>query len=370
MALALVTAVLPFPARSGEATRPECEDARVLAQAVFQSDSPRLYALQLPPDMRSEMILGTTELEISGGDALAASGAFDKLPLPTGRSVYWLREPGRDQRRIAVAERSVGWRGDMYSLYLLEQDVEPATFVDAVAADGPGVEANAVVSGSWRPPLVFRLPDAPGEWLIDVGQPFEPLARWTVYATDAADPICSLTFGVEPGSPERLLPPEVRALSRLLDEALGPENYEGTLHPTAAVRDRVAHVRANAEFRPWALHGAFPYNSRAEVDAGLEEWARGVRPRRALLRKINATYAPAQRSLATFYERTFGLSDADAEKVSAWALDIIFRSYFVFPHTGEAPKGHDGDRSPWPREAGLPVSSASGVHLQQSPARH
>lgn len=371
LAFALVSASLAFPAQSSEAARPECAEARLLAQAMFQSDAPRLYApLHLPAEMRSELILGTAELEISGGNALTATGAFDKLPLPTGRSVYWLREPGENQERIAVAERSAGWRGDMYSLYLLDSSLGPAAFMDATASDSPGIEAKAVVSGSWRPPLVFQFPDAPGQWLMDVGQPFEPLARWTVYATDAADPICHVAFGIEPGRPERLLPAEVRALSRLLDEALGPGNDEGTLQPTAAVRNETAHVRANATFRPWSLDSISPYNSRAEVDAGLKEWARGVRPRQALLRKINAAYAPARRSLANFYGRTFGLSDADAEKVSAWALDIIFRSYFVFPHIGDVSQVNDGDRNPWPRKAGIPVSSASGVHLQPGSATH
>jgi hypothetical protein len=191
-----------------------------------------------------------------------------------------------------------------------------------------------------------------------------------VYATDAAGPVCGIVFGSEPGSRERLLPAEVRALSRLLDEALGPGTDEGTLQPTAGLRNKAAHVRANATFRPWALVSATPYNSRAEVDAGLEEWARGVRPRRLLLAKIIAAYTPAQRSLATFYERAFGLPRADAAEVAAWALDIIFRSYFVFPRDGEAPQGDGGDRNPWPREARRPVGSASGVHLQAATAGH
>lgn len=367
VAFGLASAVLAFPARSSDVRPLECEEARLLAQAMFRSDAPMLYApLHLPPDMRSKLILGTAEEEISGGDALTATGAFDKLRLPTGRSVYWLREPGKSQKRIAVAEESFGWRGDTYSLYLLDQGLDPTAFMKERAADSLGADATTVVSDSWRPPLVFQLPGAPGQWFIDVGQPFEPLARWTVYATDAADSICSITFGIEPDRPERLLPAEVRTLSQLLDEALGPGSDEGTLQPTAAVRNHAAHVRANATFRPWALGDTYLANSRAEVDAGLKEWARGVRPRQSLLRKINESYKPALKSLATFYERSFGLSDADAERSSAWALDIIFRSYFVFAPIGESSQGNDGGQGPWPRESRLPASSASGVHLQLS----
>lgn len=376
VALAIASALLAFPARSGEATRPECEDARLLAQTMFQSDSPTLYApLHLPPDMRSSLVLGATERDISAGDALTATDFFEKLslstrlPISTPRNVYWLRTPGKGQKRIVVAEESFGWRGDMYWLYLVEPILEPAAFLQERATESLGADAMAVVSDSWRPPLVFQLPEAPGQWFVDVGQPFEPLARWMVYASDSADPICSVAFGIEPGSPERLLPAEVRALSRLLDEALGPGANEGTLQPTAAVRGHAARVRANATFRPWALGDTYLANSRAEVDAGLKEWARGVRTRQALLRKMTATYAPALTSLATFYKRAFGLSNADAKKVSVWALDIIFRSYFVFPHVGEDSQGNDGGQNPWPREAGLPVSGASGVHLQLSPVR-
>ena len=105
LALGLAAAVLAFQARSNEPTRPECEDARLLAQTMFQSDASMLYApLHVPPDMRSELILGTADLELSDGDALTATAAFDKLPLPTGRNVYWLREPRQGQRRIAEAE--------------------------------------------------------------------------------------------------------------------------------------------------------------------------------------------------------------------------------------------------------------------------
>lgn len=373
---ALVTAVAAFPARPAEVTRPECADARLLAQTMFQSDSPTLYApLRLPPDMRSSLVLGATERDISAGDALTATDLFEKLPLSvdssmsTPRGVYWLRTPGKEQRRIVVAEESFGWRGDMYWLYLADPGLAPETFLQERATESLGADAVAVISNSWRPPLVFQLPEASGQWFIDVGQPFQPLGRWMVYASNSAEPICNVSFGTQPGSQERLLPAEVRALSRLLDEALGPGRNEGTLHPTATIRDHAARVSANAAFRPWALGDTQLANSRAQVDAGLKAWARGVRPRQALLRKIGETYARASRPLAAYYKRFFGLSDADADKVSAWALDVIFRSYFVFPRGGEDPEGNDLTGNPWPREGGLPVGSTSGVHLQLSPTR-
>lgn len=375
--LALVTALAAFPTLSGEPTRPECAEARLLAQTMFQSDSPTLYApLLLPPDMRSSLVLGATERDISAGDALTATDLFEKLslsadlPISTPDEVYWLRKPGKDQKRIVVAEESFGWRGDMYWLYLANSGLDPDDFLQRLATESLGADATAVVSNSWRPPLVFQLPGAPGQWFIDVGPPFEPLGRWMVYASDLAEPICSVSFGTEPGRHERLLPAEVRALSRLLDEALGPGKNEGTLHPTAALRDLAERVSANAAFRPWALGNTDLANSRAQVEAGLKEWARGVRARQALLRRINETYARAPSSLAAYYKRFFGLSAADADKVSAWALDIIFRSYFVFSRHGEDVETVDGGQNPWPRAGGLPRSSASGVHLQLGPARH
>ncbi|MGN6113448.1 MAG: hypothetical protein ACTHOC_10715 [Luteimonas sp.] len=290
--------------------------------------------------------------------------------MSTPEGAYWLRTPGKDQKRIVVTEESFGWRGDMYWLYLADPSLDPDDFLQRRATESLGADATAVVSNSWRPPLVFQLPGAPGQWFIDVGPPFDPLSRWLVYTSDLAAPICSISFGAEPGSQERLLPAEVRALSRLLDEALGPETNEGTLHPTAALRDHAGRVSANAAFRPWALGETNLANSQAQVEAGLKEWARGVRPRQVLLRKINETYARAPSSLAAYYKRFFGLSATDADKVSAWALDIIFRSYFVFPRHGEDSETIDGDQNPWPRAGALPRSSASGVYLQQGPARH
>jgi hypothetical protein len=325
--------------------------------------------------MRSSLVLGATERDISAGDALTAADLFEKLPLSvdssmsTPRGVYWLRTPGKEQRRIVVAEESFGWRGDMYWLYLADPGLAPETFLQERATESLGADAVAVISNSWRPPLVFQLPEASGQWFIDVGQPFQPLGRWMVYASNSAEPICNVSFGTQPGSQERLLPAEVRALSRLLDEALGPGRNEGTLHPTATIRDHAERVSANAAFRPWALGDTQLANSRAQVDAGLKAWARGVRPRQALLRKIGETYARASRPLAAYYKRFFGLSDADADKVSAWALDVIFRSYFVFPRGGDDPEAGDLSGNPWPREGGLPVGSTSGVYLQPSPVR-
>ena len=95
--------------------------------------------------------------------------------------MYWAREARKGERRIVVAEDPVGWRGDMYSLYLLDRSVEQPNFLNDLNISRTDA---AIISDSWRPSLVFQLSDTGGQWFIDVGQPWsqnESMAgtRWS-----------------------------------------------------------------------------------------------------------------------------------------------------------------------------------------------
>lgn len=342
------------PTATGNVTSPECVDAAVLAQSMFASIAPRLYApLQIPPGVRSALVLGASESDISGGDALQATDAFEKLPQQTNRSVYWSRAVDAG-KRIVVAETAVGWRGDMYSLYLLDGAIEPSSFLNSLEVARHDALSVPVVSDSWRPPLVFQLPDGGKKWFIDVGQPHQVLANWRVHAAEATQPSCTILFLNPSGSTDKGLPTSVRTLVAQLDEALGPGHDEGTLQPTARQRLHAQHVLANAAYRPWALSDGDVYNSRSEVDAGLEEWALAIRSRSRLRGDIVKTYPKAERSLSAYYVRTFGLSAQKADEVSAWVLDLVFRSFFVFSNDGDYFR-YDGVRTnPWPDKPAMP----------------
>jgi hypothetical protein len=152
--------------------------------------------------------------------------------------------------------------------------------------------------------------------------------------------------------PVSLLPGPALRFAGLLTEALGRGNDEGTLHPTDRITAETHNVWANAILRPWALENV-AYNSRAEVDAGLKQWA-AVNPRRravhaALLRQ----YPRAQATLAAYYRAHFHLAPRQAKAMARYATDLVFRDYFVFPSQDAYWARFDPKRpvppNPWPK---------------------
>ncbi|THF67418.1 hypothetical protein E6C76_03370 [Pseudothauera nasutitermitis] len=345
--LGATVALASFPFAAGDISRSECIDALKLAKEMFQSTAQRLYApLTIPTGLRSTLVLGASELDISGGSALTSTDDFEMLSQDI-RNIYWGKETD-GALRVVVREISVGWRGNRYDLYLLDAAVEKNDFLNGINPAAGSDHYRPVVSGTWRPPLVFQHPQNKEKWFIDVGQPFQILADWRVYSSKEMRAICTIVFSPLGNDAAGILPRPVRRLARKLDEALGPGNDEGTLQPTARTRLDTKHVLANAALRPWALVDGDAYNSRSEVDAGLEDWARVNNSRRRLYEEILKEYPVAERSLAAYYVNTYGLQPQEAQEAAAWILDLIFRSFFVFSN-GQNYFRYDGVRTnPWP----------------------
>lgn len=239
----------------------------------------------------------------------------------------------------------MGWRGDLFDAYLLDPGVKPSAFEAGRNAPRPGV--TQLIGQSWRPPLVFQPEGARPMWFIDVGQPFDVLGDWRVFTVRSVKPVCTVAFRPHGGDVIAQAPLPVREFVRALDDALGPGRDEGTLQPTARQRLAARHVLANALYRPWALADAEAYNSRDEVDAGLEAWARVNGARRRLHGRLLGGYAPAERALAAHYAREHGLAPDKAGAMASWALDLAMRTYFVFPRVEF--KRRDQAPNPWPR---------------------
>ena len=169
-----------------------------------------------------------------------------------------------------------------------------------------------------------------------------------MYSSAERREICTIAFSPPGKDVAGRLPHAVTRLARKLDEALGPGNDEGTLQPTARTRLDAKHVLANAALRPWAFVDGNAYNSRSEVDAGLENWAKINKTRRRLYDEILNEYPAAERSLAAYYASAYGLQPKMAQKAAAWVLDLVFRSFFVFSN-GQNYFRYDGVRTnPWP----------------------
>jgi hypothetical protein len=339
-----ITAALPDKAVAqtgtilrGKTHLPECREALRIAKAVFRSNAPYLYAPpEVPVDGASELVLGPSDLDISGGDALVADPeVFDKEPKLgdfSHRSVYW-QKSSQAGYRLAIDETPHGWRGDRYAVFAVSESTKLDDFITQVSSDLPrrGV-VRPLAEDSWRPPLVFRSRSGP-LWFIDVGPPSEFLGAWSVYVGNARIPKVSCSIDFRPRSIRRaveLLPPPVRTLAALLDKTIGSGEGEGPMQQTAHLRLEVQHGWANAALRPWALESLPPYNARAEVDASLVDWARKASYNEDLLARIRRQYRLAEPSMATYYRVRFGLSKTESKRLAARALDIMFRANYVF----------------------------------------
>lgn len=334
-------------------TPAQCTAALQIARLVYASDEFYLYAPPvIPANFPAMLVLKPQSLDISGGDGLQADESiFDKLPKDgegAPRSIYWQKQVNNGHR-LAIVESDFGWRGDTYSLFALR----PNAGSDELRADIHSADAHKkfspIIANGWRPPLLFRDRGADRLWLIDVGRPYQFLGDWYVYIVEPSgvNHRCTIRFRPAVKKAITLLPAPVRELARLLDQTMGQGQDEGTLQPTARLRINVEHTWANAAQRPWVLDA--PYNTRAEVDAGLQDWSEKGKAYRKIYKAIQHQIPVAERSLAQYYQRHFGRSAAEAKKVAAYVIDIALRSHYVF-HSASASSNFSDKTSsdnPW-----------------------
>lgn len=348
--LYMAGALAALPWAAGDGAHPVCKQAMQLASAMFVSTAPRWEApLAIAADLPSKLVWGAERANLAGGGALTSSAVFDTIT-PDGAPVFWASSVAQGALRVVISTQPMGWRGDMYSAYLLDAAVAPQDFVRSMeAGSGSTAPYQSVVEDAWRPPWVFQ-PHAPQPlWLIDAGQPFLALADWRVFTSAQAQPVCTIAF--KPAG-QSVVPASLPALQQLvqqLQEALGPGSGEGTLQPTARIRMEAQHVVANAVWRPWALADSQVYNSRSEVDAGLQAWAQGHAARRQLYGEIRQTYPVAERALAAHYASAHALAPAQAREVAAWATDLVYRAFFVFAQRPQGTRDEGVRHHPWPR---------------------
>lgn len=344
-ALGLCLAVLsvPFcqagnlPALDGEADRAECRIALAKAEVAFRSASPTLqWPVPGPSDPATRIVLSRKAEDISGGDGIRADPAvFDRILLPGVRDILFWQRQERDGVRLAVVDHPVSWHGDWYRTISLSALISPEGLAQMDRNDGWMSDAAVrLVLGDnrWSPPVVLEDRQTKNLWLIDPGEVFGIMADWTVLVPgpEGMTPVCTIRF--VPGDAViglEALPRAVRRFAALADEALGPGLDEGTTQPTARIRFELRKTWALATERPWALTGQLR-NTRAEVDAGLRAWAKGVPARERLLAAVPDRQAEAEHALALSYRSRFGLSSRQSRVVAEFVLDYLFRSHFRF----------------------------------------
>ena len=242
--------------------------------------------------------------------------------------MYW-QKTARYGYRFVLQEASYGWQGDRYALFAIGEDVRPEAFRTEVNATHRQVKFMPVMADRWRPPLILQKKHSGQLWIIDVGQPYQFLEDWRIHvaAREGIQWRCTVHFRPHVSKAVRLFPHAVRLLAGLLDQTIGRGDNEGTLQPTARLRFDVEHTWANAALRPWA--SGQPYNTRAEVETGLKDWARKSATSRKTSQALQHHYPLAEQSLAAYYQRYFHRSAAEAKALSAYVLDIALRSHYA-----------------------------------------
>ncbi|MFA7432074.1 MAG: hypothetical protein WCZ72_00015 [Gemmobacter sp.] len=362
------------PVLVGDKTRAECRVALDMATAAFRSTSPLLiWPVPLPDADLARLVLSRKDRDISGGDGVLADPAvFERMQIdpvsermrrdePPIRApiLHWQRE-APDGHRIVVVETPHSWRGSWYSLFLVDAtfalDSFPQAWLDARRAnfmqpeDGPPILLPVLYEDSWATPTILRDEGSGDLWVLEQGhfRLWQPEWQVHVLGTEGFSPLCRVLF-IPDGSPglDRM-PPAMRRFARFADEALGPGQgaLEGTLQPTARIRNRVAHRWTMLAERPWALTDT-PYNSREEVEAGLSAWAAGVPARVRLHRNLLASLEPAEEALAGFLAARFAIGQDEARAFSSYAIDHMLRSHFTF-RSEVGGYAHTPSATPWP----------------------
>ena len=324
----------------GQKLRSACAQVLPLAQSQFDSDAFYLYGPPpVPPGYASTFALGPVPGNISGGGIQYNHKLFRTLTNPAHSpnvTVYWQKTPSLG-RRFVLIDEPFNWEGDWYALLSIAADTTPAHFWTEFSSSnrfiGPQIPGMiTVIRYGWRPPAVFSDNHNGHMWAIDVGASYFFLGSWQVHPLDAtaAHSPCTVQFGPPVANAVSLLPAAVGTLASLLDRALGSGQNEGTLHPTGTIRSLVQTMWANVLLRPWALTNR-PYNTRAQVDTDLRAWSMENPRHQRIYEDLERQYPLAEHALSRYYRGRFHKSEKTADILADRALDIAFRSYFVFP---------------------------------------
>lgn len=274
---------------------------------------------------------------------------------------YWqsMKQSGR---HLAAGVANQNWRSNDYSIFAVPDGTSFKQFVAGLNPHGlgPGTGISALPDAifSYEPLWILR-DDHSGEmWVIDPGSYYGTWEDWTVYGLKSGGlkKECLVRFSVNtkkdssyiPYPANHILPSSVRSLAALLDSTLGSGENDGELRSTSILRSNVYYTWENLALRPWALNSV-PYNTTEEVNYGLGEWAVGNARYHAIYNAIQKQYPQARTALAIYYRRAFGLSPKHSNVMASYALDIAYRTYFLF-HSESRQAGLDNANSipnPW-----------------------
>jgi hypothetical protein len=342
------------PVLVGDAVISECEAALEMAKAAFVSNNPSLnWPIIAPIGPDARIVFYRTQRDVYGGVGVSADpDVFDRFEAEESTIFYWQIDAQSGQR-IVVSVAPSSWRGDVIGVFVANQDLAQSEFLRAYrhlkrsSFRQLAFGVQVLRGEELQPPTVLQDPDTAALWILDQAE-WTGLTPWQVYTFDSVgvNQPCRISFTSDESVGLAAMPPAVRRFAALADEALGPGSGEGTLQQTARRRAWVAQSWMILSERPWALTNT-PPNSREVVDAGLAHWAEGVPARARLLQDLQDIYGPAEQELADFLVLRFALDEDDARIFSAYAMDHMLRSHFVFPRTQTA-ESPALAQTPWP----------------------
>ncbi len=294
-----------YPKLTRNADAMTCPLALKIARVIYQSDVEDVSrSSNLPAEIG--------ERAIWQGEDDFDKAVFDHR-LEDARQVYTLKATDHDHKWLILQE-AFNWRGDRYSLYATPPETLSAPLIDA----------------DWSSPIVFQT-TAGHTFVVNPGAIWSFLPDWHVYSLDneGGKDVCTIAFRPDVENATDLLPAPVKIWAQLLGSTLGTGENEGTAHYTAGIRTGVEKVWANVILRPWAAYSD-TYNSHAEVDKGLTQWSSQTKSFAAVYAQIQTSYPAAEDAMAQYYQTHFDKPAEEARRMAKSALDIAYRSYFVF----------------------------------------
>ena len=200
-------------------------------------------------------------------------------------TVFWQTNTNTRTRLVFTVSFLHG--AQVYGVDLIPVSWSPAQYDEMAQHRTSGDEIVQAVPGGYLQHLVFQRKDNAALWLIHVGETYDFLPNWRVYAGVAAryPDTCQIQFRPPANHASLLLPPAVQQLDRLMLQSMGE--------------------------RPWGRDGT-PSGYPAEYSA------------------LMTQYVIAEKALAGYYKKRFHMPPDQAQVTAKDALDVAFRSHCWF----------------------------------------
>lgn len=345
----------PFPQMAffHKEPSPLCDAIFQFAKKRFDSKDPYLEnpSEKMIPPQGTDFLLGNM-----GGEWKINDSLFKTIDLSNGQPfdyppfIYW-QNISQNGFRLVVFAESFGFRGHVYSVYALEEDLTEEALLREGESQDSLESAKTLVSTkgiclmpeAWAPPLLFKSQDKGEIIIIEFGSELYNKRKhqqnknaWGVSIFSGKSFEKGKLFPLDAaiifyGDFLNVLPNPLKHLYRHLTLILGRNSHlSGTMQPVDKLHAKAQHVWCLLTFRPHAVENISPYNQRDIVERGLKKWGEQSLRNKKVYDDMMHLYPKAKEVLAAYYETQFDATPQQAKALSQKNLDIAFRSFFIF----------------------------------------